>query len=41
MSKQTVHTCIMERFIIKKLNEKEGKERYWIEIKNRFTSLES
>jgi hypothetical protein len=30
----------MERFNLKKLNEVEGKEQYWVEISNRFEALE-
>jgi hypothetical protein len=29
----------MERFNLKKLNEVEGKEQYWVEISYRFTAL--
>jgi hypothetical protein len=31
----------MERFNLKKLNEVEGKERYRVEISNRFAALEN
>jgi hypothetical protein len=31
----------MERFILKKLNEVEGKEQYRVEISNRITALEN
>jgi hypothetical protein len=31
----------MERFILKKLSEVEGKERYRVEISNRFAALEN
>jgi hypothetical protein len=31
----------MERFNLKKLNEAEGKEQYWVEISNRFAALEN
>jgi hypothetical protein len=30
----------MERFNLKKLNEVEGKEKYHVEVSNRFTALE-
>jgi hypothetical protein len=30
----------MERFHLKKLNEVEGKEKYHVEISNRFAALE-
>jgi hypothetical protein len=30
----------MEKFNLKKLNEIEGKEEYWVEISNRFAALE-
>jgi hypothetical protein len=31
----------MERFSLEKLNELEGKERYQVEISNRFTALKN
>jgi hypothetical protein len=31
----------MERFNLKKLNKVEGKERYCVEISNRFAALEN
>jgi hypothetical protein len=31
----------MERCNLKKLNEVEGKEQYWVEISNRFTAFEN
>jgi hypothetical protein len=31
----------MERFNLKKLNEVEGKEQYWVETWNMFASLEN
>jgi hypothetical protein len=40
VSRQTTHRVHMERFILKKLNEVEGKEQYRVEISNRFTALE-
>jgi hypothetical protein len=30
----------MDRFNLKKLDEVEGKEQYWVEISNRFAALE-
>jgi hypothetical protein len=30
----------MERFILKKLNELQGKEQYRVEVSNRFATLE-
>jgi hypothetical protein len=39
--KQTVHRFHMERFNLKKLNEVEGKEQYWVEISNGFAALEN
>jgi hypothetical protein len=35
-SKQTTQKYHMERFSLKKLNEIEGKEQYWVEISSRF-----
>jgi hypothetical protein len=40
VSKRTTHRVHTERFIIKKLNEVEGKELYRVEISNRFAALE-
>jgi hypothetical protein len=40
VSKQTVHRVHMERFILKKLSEVEGKERYRVEVSNRFAASE-
>jgi hypothetical protein len=31
----------MQRFNLKKLNEVEGKEQYFVEISNRFVALEN
>jgi hypothetical protein len=39
-SKQRSHTFHMERFNLEKLNEMEGKERYRVEVPNRFAALE-
>jgi transcription elongation factor GreA-like protein len=41
VSKQTRHRFYMEMFNLKKLNEIEGKEQYWVELSNRFAALES
>jgi hypothetical protein len=30
----------MEMFNLKELNEEEGKEKYWVEVSNRFAALE-
>jgi hypothetical protein len=40
VSKQTTHRFHVERFILKKFNEVEGKEQYRLEISNRFAALE-
>jgi hypothetical protein len=40
VSKQTTHRFHTEMFNLKKLNEVEGKEQYWVEISNRLTALE-
>jgi hypothetical protein len=39
VSKQTKHRFHMERFDVKKLNVVEPKERYLLEISNRFAVL--
>jgi hypothetical protein len=39
--KQTAHRVDMERFNLKKLNEVEGKEQYYVEISIRFAALEN
>jgi hypothetical protein len=36
VSKQTMHRFHMEKFSLKKLNEIEGTEQYWVEISNKF-----
>jgi hypothetical protein len=36
-----MHRVHMERFNLKKLNEVEGKEQYYVEISNRFAALEN
>jgi hypothetical protein len=41
LSKQTTHRSHMERLNLKKLNEVEGKEKYRVEMSNRFASLEN
>ncbi|PNF34643.1 hypothetical protein B7P43_G05860 [Cryptotermes secundus] len=41
VSKQTTHRVHMERFNLKKLNEVDVKERYCVEISNRFAALEN
>jgi hypothetical protein len=41
VSKQTTHTVHMERSILKKLNEVEGKEHYLAEISNTFAALKN
>jgi hypothetical protein len=40
MNKQGSHKCHMDRFNLKKLNEVEGKEKYCVEVSNRFAALE-
>jgi hypothetical protein len=40
VSKQ-MHRFHMERFILRKLNETEGKEQYQVEISNRLAAFES
>jgi hypothetical protein len=41
VSKQIMHRVHMEKFNLKKLNEKEGKEQYRVEISNKFAALEN
>jgi hypothetical protein len=41
VSKQTAHRVHMERFSLKKLNDVEAKEQYYVEISNRFAALEN
>jgi hypothetical protein len=41
VSKQRMHKCHMERFNLLKLDEVDGKEKYWAEISNRFVALEN
>jgi hypothetical protein len=40
VNKQNSHRFHMERFSLKKLNEAEVKQRYCVEISNRFAALE-
>jgi hypothetical protein len=40
VNKQRSHRFHMERFILKKLNEVEGKKQYRIEVSNKFSTLE-
>jgi hypothetical protein len=41
VNKQTTHKFHLERFNLKKLNEVEDKEQYWVEISNRFAAFEN
>jgi hypothetical protein len=41
LSKQKMHTFHMERFILKNLNEVEGKEQYRVKMSNPFAALEN
>jgi hypothetical protein len=40
VNKQSSHRFHMERFNLKKLNGVKGKEKYHIEVSNRFAALE-
>jgi hypothetical protein len=40
VNKQGSHKFHMERFSLKKLNEVEGKEKYHVEVSNRFAALD-
>jgi hypothetical protein len=40
VNKQRYHRFHIDRFNLKKLNEAEGKERYRVEVSNRFAALE-
>jgi hypothetical protein len=40
VNKQGSYKFCMERFNLKKLNEVEGKEKYCVEVSNRFAALE-
>jgi hypothetical protein len=40
VNKHGSHKFHMERFNLKKLNEVEGKEKYLVEVSNRFAALE-
>jgi hypothetical protein len=39
VNKQGSHKFHMERFNLKKVNEVEGKEKYHVEVSNRFAAL--
>jgi hypothetical protein len=41
VSKQSTHRFHMEKLNLKKLNEVEGKEQYWVEISNWFGAPEN
>jgi hypothetical protein len=41
VNKQTMHRFHVERLILRKLNKLKGKERYRLEILNRFSALEN
>jgi hypothetical protein len=40
VNRQRSHRFHVERFNVKKLNEAEGKEKYHVEISNRFAAVE-
>jgi hypothetical protein len=40
VNKRILHTLLMERLNLKKLNEVKGKEQYCVEVSNRFAALE-
>jgi hypothetical protein len=40
VNKKGSHKYHMERFNLKKLNEVEGKEKYHVEVSNKFAALE-
>jgi hypothetical protein len=40
VNKHGSHKCHMETFILNRLNEVEGKEKYRVEVSNRFAALE-
>jgi hypothetical protein len=40
VNQQASHKFLIERFNLKKLNKAEGKEKYHVEVSNRFASLE-
>jgi hypothetical protein len=40
VTRQRLHRFHMEMFNLRKLNEVEGKEKYYIEVSNRFPALE-
>jgi DNA repair ATPase RecN len=41
VSKQTMQKFDIVRFNLKKLDNVEGKEQYWVEISNRFAALKN
>jgi hypothetical protein len=41
VNKQGSHKFHMERFSLKKLNKVEGKEKYRVEVSNRFATLDN
>jgi hypothetical protein len=41
VSGQTKRRFHMERFNLKKLNEVEVEDQYWVEVSNRFTAVEN
>jgi hypothetical protein len=41
VSKQKSHRFHIERFSLKKLHKEEGKEKYRVEVSNRFAALEN
>jgi hypothetical protein len=41
VNKQRAHEFHMERFNLKKLNEVESREKYRVEVSNRFAALEN
>jgi hypothetical protein len=41
VSNQAMHRVQVERFSLKKLNEGESKEQYYVENSNRFTAFEN
>jgi hypothetical protein len=40
VNKQRSHRFHMERFNLKKLNKEDGKDKYRVEVSNRFAALE-
>jgi hypothetical protein len=39
--RQAVHKSDMERFNLKKIDQVQSKEQYWVEISTRFAALEN